>query len=187
MDAEIPDSSLLEQFRLRPEVVALLYRRHVGAVYRYLARRVGVSAADDLLSEVFAAALTARERVEPHPSGSALPWLYGIAGNVVRMHLRRPPPSAPVDDVSTVDWDAVDARLDAMARREELAAALAVLTNSEREVLLLVAWEGLSPAEAGQALGLTPVAARSRLHRARTRAQAVLDAPIGAPILEETP
>jgi len=63
----------------------------------------------------------------------------------------------------------VDDRLDARGRRHELRRVLADLTDGERQVLLLVAWEGLTPAEAGVALGLTPVAARSRLLRARTR------------------
>lgn len=109
-----------------------------------------------------------------HDSGSALPWLYGIAGNVVRSHRRRSLGHIPVDKVTAVDWDAVDDRLDAGARRQELQGALAGLTEAEREVLLLVAWEGLSPRDAAEVLGLTPVAARSRLHRARTRAQAAL-------------
>ena len=113
--------------------------------------------------------------MRPHDSGSALPWLYGIAGNVVRSYRRRSLKRDFGDDVTAIDWDAVDERLDAGTRRQELRVALAGLTEAEREVLLLVAWEGLSPAEAADALGLTPVAARSRLHRARTRAQAALD------------
>jgi RNA polymerase sigma-70 factor (ECF subfamily) len=44
------------------------------------------------------------------------------------------------------------------------------LSESDRELLLLVAWEGLTHAEAAAALGISPVAARSRLHRARKRA-----------------
>jgi RNA polymerase sigma-70 factor (ECF subfamily) len=100
--------------------------------------------------------------------------LYGIAGNIVRSHQRRSQRHVPIDRVSAVDWDAVDERLDAVSRRQELRLALAGLTEAERELLLLVAWEGLSPTEAARALGLTPVAARSRLHRARTRAQATL-------------
>lgn len=74
-----------------------------------------------------------------------------------------------------MDWDAVDERLDAGALEHELRTALSALTDGERELLLLVAWEGLSPAEAASVLGLTAGAARSRLHRARARAQAALD------------
>ena len=69
----------------------------------------------------------------------------------------------------------MDARLDATSRRADLRIALAALSDTDRELLLLVAWDGLSPAEAGQVLGLSGVASRSRLHRARARAQAVLD------------
>ena len=174
-DNELPDIDLLARARTEPEVLGVIYERHAAAVFRYLARRVGSSAAEDLLGEVFAAAVAARLRVQPHLSGSALPWLYGIAANVVRSYLRRSRGQSLSDGGSTVDWDAVDARLDATARRADLQVALSALSDAEREVLLLVAWEGLTPAEAGAVLGLTPVAARSRLHRARARAQSALD------------
>jgi RNA polymerase sigma-70 factor (ECF subfamily) len=74
-----------------------------------------------------------------------------------------------------MDWDAVDARLDAEAKREQLRSALNVLSHHDRELLLLVAWEGLTPAEAAEVLGIGKVAARSRLHRARRRALQALD------------
>ena len=169
------DVDVLAAAKARPELLGLLYERHAPAVHRFLVRRVGTAAAEDLLAEVFTAAVAGRFRVQPHPSGSALPWLYGIATNTVREHLRRRPAHGLYDGEAAVDWDAVDARLDAAAQRDGLRLALAALTGSERELLLLVAWEGLSPAEAGAVLGLTPVAARSRLHRARSRAQASLD------------
>lgn len=172
-DEEQSDTELLVLSRTRP--LGVVYERHAPAVYRYLARRIGPSVAEDLLGEVFAAAVAARLRVLPHPSGSALPWLYGIAANVLRSHLRGAPSRALLDDSLVVDWDAVDGRLDARARRHELRMALTSLTEAERELLLLVAWEGLTPTEAAAVLGLSPVAARSRLHRARTRAQSALD------------
>ncbi|GEL94002.1 RNA polymerase sigma factor [Cellulomonas composti] len=172
---EPPDDELLARLRLHPDAIGLLFERHARAVHRFLARRTGPQAADDLLAEVFVAATTARERVHAHPSGSALPWLYGIARNVVRAHLRRraPTPGWPPDD--HMDWAAVDDRLDALGRRDELRRALAALTPDERDVLLLVAWDGLTPAEAGSVLGISGDAARSRLARARRRAQAALD------------
>jgi RNA polymerase sigma factor (sigma-70 family) len=172
---DLSDADVLSQARVRPDLLGVVYERHARSVHRYLSRRVGTVAADDLLGEVFVAAVESRLRVHPHPSGSALPWLYGIAGNVVRSARRRTSTQTPLTAVPGFDWDAVDDRLDATARRHELQAALNSLTEAERELLLLVAWEGLSPAEAGEVLGLTAVAARSRLHRARTRAQAALD------------
>ena len=170
---DLSDADVLSQARVRPELMGVVYERHARSVHHYLSRRVGPAVADDLLGDVFVAAVEARLRVHPHPSGSALPWLYGIAGNLVRSHLRRRDPHAP--ESTSFDWDAVDDRLDAAARSKDLRRALHQLTEAERELLLLVAWEGLTPAEAGEALGLTAVAARSRLHRARARAQAALD------------
>jgi RNA polymerase sigma factor (sigma-70 family) len=182
---EPSDSDLSAALRRDPEALGVLYERHGAAVYRYLSRRVGAQAASDLLSDVFIAALTARLRVVGHASRSALPWLYGIAGNVVRNHLRRRPTVARGELTSTVDWDAVDARLDATARAPELRAALAGLSVEDRELLLLLAWEQLTPAQAASALRISPAAARSRIHRARTRAQARLAATTGETQLRE--
>jgi DNA-directed RNA polymerase specialized sigma24 family protein len=64
-------------------------------------------------------------------------------------------------------WPEVDTRLDAAARLPGLRRALAGLMSGDREVLLLVTWEGLTPAEAAVVLGIPQGTARSRLHRAR--------------------
>lgn len=168
------DAEVLARSRTHPELLGVIYERHATSVFRYLARRVGVAAAEDLLGDVFVAAVEARLRVRPHTSASALPWLYGIAGNVVRSHLRRSQPRVGEDHEPPFDWDAVDQRIDAALTRSRLRDALEALTPMDREIVLLVAWENLTPAEAGEVLGLTPVAARSRLHRARMHAQALL-------------
>jgi RNA polymerase sigma factor (sigma-70 family) len=165
-----PDSEILASLPGQPELMGVLYERHATAVFRYLARRAGPSAAEDLLSEVFIAALDGRTRVVAHDSGSALPWLYGIAMNVLRRHFRRDAAQSVAAEDPGMDWDAVDARLDAEAKRGQLRSALTVLSERDRELLLLVAWEGLTPAEAAEVLGIGKVAARSRLHRARRRA-----------------
>jgi RNA polymerase sigma-70 factor, ECF subfamily len=52
--------------------------------------------------------------------------------------------------------------------------ALAMLSERERELLILIAWEGLTPGEAAVAVGSSAVATRVRLHRARTRLAAAL-------------
>jgi RNA polymerase sigma factor (sigma-70 family) len=122
--------------------------------------------------------------VVAHDSGSALPWLYGIALNVLRAYFRRQPPVAGMAPDLGMDWDAVDERLDAFAERGRLRAALDGLAASDRELLLLVAWEGLTPTEVAAALGISQVAARTRLHRARKRAMKALQqfhAALGAP------
>lgn len=167
------DAELLIRSRTEPEAIGIIYDRHAPAVHSYLARRVDTVVVDDLLSEVFVVAVGARRRVRPHASGSALPWLYGIAHNVVRAHRRRSTPAA-APEAHDLDWDAVDARLDAAAAVQDLRSALATLSNHERDLLLLVAWEQLTVTEAAEALGITATAARSRLHRARSRAAASL-------------
>lgn len=171
---ESTDDELLARSVLRPQVLGELYERHAAAVFRFLARRVGHAAAEDLVGDVFVAALESRVRYRPHESGSALPWLYGIGGNVARAHVRRRRPAATVDRDVGVDWTAVDDRLDAQASRDELRRALASLTPPERESFLLVAWEGLTPTEAAHALGVPPTVVRARLSRARRRARSAL-------------
>jgi RNA polymerase sigma factor (sigma-70 family) len=170
------DAALVSASRLEPALIGVVYERHAAAVYRYLARRAPIAAAEDLLAEVFVAALTARKRVVLQASDSALPWLYGIAANVLRAHLRRAARKPPLHADHGMDWDAVDNRLDAQSQRCQLRHALANLSAIERDLLLLVGWEGLTPTQAADALGITPIAARSRLHRARTHAQEALAA-----------
>jgi RNA polymerase sigma factor (sigma-70 family) len=170
-----PDGELIAGLPRQPELMGVLYERHAPAIFRYLARRAGPPAAEDLLSEVFIAALSASSRVVAHDSGSALPWLYGIGLNVLYTHFRQQQPTPGVTRDFGMDWDVVDDRLDAWAERGRLRAALAVLTDCDRELLLLVGWEGLSQAEAATALGISPGAARVRLHRARKRALRALE------------
>jgi RNA polymerase sigma-70 factor (ECF subfamily) len=153
------DGELIAGLPGQPELMGVLYERHAPAVFRYLARRAGPPAAEDLLSEVFIAALSASSRVMAHDSGSALPWLYGIGLNVLRRHFRQQPAPGVARDFG-MDWDAVDDRLDAWAERGRLRAALAVLTDSDRELLLLIGWEGLSQAEAAAALPGSPPTGR---------------------------
>lgn len=175
MNTFVSDTELLIRSRTDPEAIGALYDRHATAVYSFLARRAGPGFADDLVSEVFVAAVQARRRVRPHSSGSALPWLYGIARNVIGAHVRATKPLPPtISEPGDEEWDAIDARIDASAGTGDLRLALDGLSKLERELLLLVAWEQLTVTEAAAVLDITPTAARSRLHRARTRAAAIL-------------
>lgn len=166
---------------LHPDGMGLLFQRHGDAVYQFLVRRVGPQVAEDLLAEVFVAAVAGRVRIRPHESGSARPWLYGIARNVAASHVRRRPRPAGWPPQEDVDWSAVDERVDAAGRRDELRQVLDTLTSDERDVLLLVAWDGLSPTESAAVLGITAEAARARLSRARRRAQSVLNTLVAEP------
>jgi RNA polymerase sigma-70 factor (ECF subfamily) len=151
----------------RPDAFVEVVRRHEVAVYGFLARRAGREVADDLLGEVWLRAFAARGGYDPAHT-DALPWLYGIARNVLREYWRASLQAAQAPAPDVVDpWDEVNARLDSAAEAGLLAAAVRALPSGEREVLLLVAWEQLTPAQAADVLGIPQGTARSRLHRAR--------------------
>lgn len=142
------------------------------ALHRYLHRRVGATAADDLAAETFATAFRNWERLDQ--TRPLRPWLYGIASNLVRHHWRderrqlRAYARTGVDPVLTVDGDAID-RLDAHALERTLAAVLADLRPQDLSILLLHAWADLSDHEIAEALSLPLGTVKSRLHRTRAR------------------
>ncbi|MEV5608534.1 RNA polymerase sigma factor [Streptomyces sp. NPDC052225] len=153
-----------------------LVERHSVALHGYFARRAP-HAADDLLAEVWLQAYTARHTYDA-ARGSARAWLFGVARNVLSAHWRRLAQEsqqsreslgAPGEGAHGDPWAAVDDRLDASALAPALRRVLAELPDVERELLLLVAWEQLSPTEAAAVLGIPAGTARSRLHRARAR------------------
>ncbi|MFG1912870.1 RNA polymerase sigma factor [Kribbella sp. NPDC048928] len=144
-----------------------LVQEHGTAIHAYLMRRSGV--ADDLLGDVWVVAYGARSSYDPS-LGSARAWLFGVARHVLHGYYRkhrfrvRRLVDRPFDETA-----AVDARLDAEALGPALRTAMRELPAAERELLLLVAWEDLTPTEAAQVLGIPAGTARSRLHRARQR------------------
>ncbi|MFE2432701.1 RNA polymerase sigma factor [Streptomyces sp. NPDC059373] len=145
-----------------------LVEKYSPALHGYFARRVP-GAADDLLAEAWLQAFAARRTFDAS-RGSARGWLFGVARNVLAGYVRRAARegAAPGADV-TDPWQAVDQRLDAAALAPALRRALAELPAEEREVMLLVSWEQLTPTEAAAAVGIPAGTARSRLHRARGR------------------
>ena len=136
-----------------------LFWRHGPAVHSYLSRRAGHQQADDLLEEVWVRAFRSRDRYDDRLPAPA--WLYGIARNVLLGHLRSQH-SIPAGDTGRRNlgepdpWDAVDDRLDARRTVSGLTEALAALSAEDREVLLLVAWEQLTPAEVAVVLDIPP-------------------------------
>jgi RNA polymerase sigma factor (sigma-70 family) len=170
-----PDGVPIVRSARRPDAFVEVVRRHEVAVHGYPARRAGHQAADDLLAEVWLRAFAARERYDTR-YGDALPWLYGLARNVLREHWRTSSGEelAGLDGAVVDPWDAIDARLDSAGRAKAMASAVRALPAADREVLLLVAWEELTPAEAAEVLGVPQGTARSRLHRARAAMRRVL-------------
>ena len=143
-----------------------------GPLCRY-ARHRGMAGADaeDLVAQTLEIAW---RRIEDVPVADPVPWLLAVARNLWRNQVRQvrrrseilaryraPSPAAACDD---------PARLEPGVLR----AAMASLSQGDQEVLRLVAWDGLTPAQVAIVLDCTAVAARSRLHRARTRLAARL-------------
>jgi RNA polymerase sigma factor (sigma-70 family) len=157
-----------------PDVFEVFYREHVDAVQRFVARRIAdPHLAADLTAEVFLAAIDAAASYRPRRGGPAL-WLFGVARNVVNSEFRRTAREKQVNArfegrrlLADDDIIRAQERIDGEARSRELYAALDRLTDAERGVFELVALDGLSAREAARALGLRPVTARVRLHRAR--------------------
>jgi RNA polymerase sigma factor (sigma-70 family) len=171
------DGTLIERSaRGRPDAFVEVVQRHEVAVHAFLARRAGRQVADDLLGEVWTRAFAGRAGFDP-AHGDARPWLYGIARNVLRAHRRASRgDSRPGEEVAD-PWDEVIDRLDSAARAKPVVSAVRALPPEERDVLLLVAWEQLTPAEAAAVLGIPQGTARSRLHRARAALRPVLAGP----------
>ena len=76
------DAELMRHSATDPELFATIFERHFATIYRYLYRRVGASLADDLASQTFTEAFARRVRYDPQWP-VALPWLYGIASNLL--------------------------------------------------------------------------------------------------------
>lgn len=173
------DASIIGDSVRRPERFAAIFDRHAPHIQRYLARRLGRQIADDLVAETFLVAFGKRGRYDlARPN--ARPWLYGIATNLVSQHHRDEVReyrlrAAIVPDPHPVSHDdRVATRVSAQARHRELAAALSNLTPGDRDVLLLIAWEGLSYEEVALALTIPVGTVRSRLNRARQQVRATL-------------
>jgi RNA polymerase sigma-70 factor (ECF subfamily) len=164
-----------------PSRFAAIFDRHYAEIQRYVARRVSSAEADDIAAETFVIALRTRRRYETM-TPDARPWLYGIAANLLRRHWRRERRQlnayarTGIDPLQHHDdQTAVDRRVDAQADAHKIAAALAALRPTDREVLLLFAWADLSYEEIAGALRIPVGTVRSRLARARARIRVALD------------
>ncbi|MEE2041327.1 sigma-70 family RNA polymerase sigma factor [Nocardiopsis sp. CT-R113] len=151
------------------------FERHYDDVYRYAARRLGPDHADDVAAETFSVAWRRFDRL---PKDHPLPWLYGVARNVVRARSRRGGLRAEVLSSFEEGAARVPAEPDTTRRveeRDEALRALGRLSGKDRELVMLLAWEGLELAEAARVLGCTTATARVRLFRARRRIEGFLD------------
>lgn len=174
------DGAAVARSLVDSEAFTDVFDRHFAAVHRYLARRAGRDVADDLAAETFMLAFAHRGRYRDD-LGTARPWLFGIATNLLRAQRRSEerrgvaaerlrelaaPSSSPTALGDAGSFDADDGRL---------GAALHSLPGEQREALLLHVWGELSYAEVATALEVPVGTVRSRISRACTALRAELE------------
>jgi RNA polymerase sigma-70 factor (ECF subfamily) len=165
------------------DAYSVFFKRHVTPITRYAVRRcANPDDVADLVGECFLVALQAAHRYVPE-TDTALPWLFGISRRLLAKQRRKYAGNRRIEvkasnafpHFTPAEDDEVAAAIDASRQAPALEEALARLTRSERDVLEIVAYDGLSPSEAAVALDITPNAARLRLSRARRAVRAHLD------------
>jgi RNA polymerase sigma factor (sigma-70 family) len=167
------DASLLMERARDPAAFSELYARHVATVHGWLRRRIDW-AASDLTAETFARAWLNRERFRDQRDGSALPWLLGIAANLLADAVRREQIDTrarerlglPIDLASEDGYAEVEARL---SPRLALQEAVQSLPEHERAALELRVLDELPYEEVAQRLSIRASAARLRVSRALRR------------------
>jgi RNA polymerase sigma-70 factor (ECF subfamily) len=173
--SEAADSDLLAMAGSEPEALGELFRRYSRSVYAYCARRTGnLDLAEDLTSVVFMEAFRRRRKLQLS-NASALPWLIGVANNVVRNADRSLRRYRSALDRIPVPANGVSSEEDTMKRlgaQDALARALeaiSTLTQGEQDVVLLVLWNEFTYTDAAMALGIPVGTVRSRLASARAK------------------
>lgn len=169
----------IETSRLGQELAQVhfsrLYREQARAVLAYALRRVeDQEDAADVVAETF---VVAWRRLGEVPAGAeARLWLYAVARRVIanlhRTERRRTRLGLRLAESLRTELATNPAPGGEAA---EVLRAMSGLSDGDRELLLLVSWEELSPGEAAKVLEVSSLAARSRLHRARRRLRALLE------------
>lgn len=154
---------------------------HLGLVVAYARRRGGLDP-DATAAEVMTIAW---RRLPTVPDGDPRPWLIATARNLLMNEWRRDAHErAAVTRLDGRDF----APAPTLGLDPALESALRRLSLDDREALILIAWEELTPTEAARSLDISATAFRVRLHRARRRLRAALgDAQLEQPVPHPTP
>lgn len=153
---------------------AVMYEQNRARVYAFAVSKAGRQLADEILSEVF---MTAWRRFDAIPE-PPLPWLLGVARNVAMRHFRASARERSLAAemsawLSAAEFTSADIA-EEVADRIAVLTALTTLTESDRELLTLVAWHDLPPKSAARVIGCSTAAYFVRLHRARRRLEHAL-------------
>lgn len=176
------DATLLARSATDPEAFGAIYERHGVAVRRYLIKRVGALVGEDLAAETFIRAFRSCESYQALHR-SALPWLLGIANNVIGDHRRLERRRLAVLERVIAEDQAISFDGDT-GLTFEVVRALRRLSASDRDTLLLIVWGELSRDEVAAALGVPVGTVNSRIARARRRLASDL-APLRHPAPKE--
>ncbi len=173
-DAELVAASVRD-----PDAFTELFERHWDMLFRFCQNRAG-SAGEDIAAEAFRVAFDRRRRYDGRYS-DARPWLFGIATNLLRDHFRtaRREESKLTRSAALEALAHTDAELSGLERQllgPDLAGALQGIPAADRDALLLLAWADLDYEQIAQALDVPLGTVRSRIHRARQRVRAYLEA-----------
>ena len=155
-----------------------LFATHRAAILGYAARRGPFDDAKDVVAETF---LVAWRRFETIPD-DPLPWLFAVARNVIATRSRKAARRARLLE-RLEEAESSAAPPATHTERRELVATFMELSEKDREILMLVAWDGLTVAQAAASLGWPPSRFSVRLHRARRRLAARLDNETETPFL----
>jgi RNA polymerase sigma factor (sigma-70 family) len=167
------DADLIRRAREDPEALAELYLRYRAQLYAWFRSRLPESAASELTAELFAQVALSLRRFRDEAGGSAAPWLYGIAKNLLRRYYER----GRIDEAARrrlgmpirsyeLDFERIEERLAAGELRRELASALESLPEEQRDALQLRVVEELPYQQVAVELGCSETAARLRVMRA---------------------
>jgi len=183
-DGRVTDRELLARLSQDPDAFEAFYQRHVDRIIGFAVRRcVRPEDVADLVAAVFLAVIESAPRYDP-TRGEPLGWLFAIAANQLRAQRRRDGREQAIARrvsgqrlLTDDEIGQLEARIDAERLAPELREAIARVPAAEREAFELIVGDGLSAAQAAEALGISAVAARVRLSRARGRLRAALASP----------
>jgi RNA polymerase sigma factor (sigma-70 family) len=164
--------------RDRDARLTVLFQTHASRLHAYARRHADAATAEDLVAEAFNVALR-RLDVVPEDPGEAFAWLVGTVRKLAANQRRKRSTGERYwREAARELWHAPSGITpeDAVADRESSLSALAALSPTEREVLLLTAWEGLPAEQVAVVLGISKNAVGVRLHRARRRLAELLHA-----------
>jgi len=167
-----PPLAASEQRRRRFEAV---YDAHRRAILGYALRRTGCADdAADVIAETFLTAWRRLDDIPPDPEARL--WLYGVARRVLANHHRGERRRSALADRLRSDLALGYDPPEADGEQALIAGAFRRLTDADRELLALAAWEGLDYGQIARVLGCSRNAVRIRLFRARKRFAAELAA-----------